>query len=109
MTEQEKMEIAEIVKQQLMAEHGMQLSENNKRVLDKTLNKYFRGEDCYKSPMYKAFGSIKYYQVWENIRRLTCLICGKSYVRELKDSQEANEIADKLCELVLKLREEHKE
>ena len=43
------------------------------------------------------------------IRKLTCYICGTSYVRHLSGNEKANEIAEKLCQTVYDLRMEYLE
>jgi len=43
------------------------------------------------------------------IRKLTCYICGTSYVRNLSGNEMANEVAEKLCQLVFELRTEYLE
>ena len=57
------------------------------------------------SLMADAFdSSIISWQVWETIRKLTCVICGKQYVRQLANVENADEIAEKLCQFVYDLK-----
>lgn len=43
-------------------------------------------------------------QVWETIRKLTCVVCGKQYVRQLANVENVDEIAEKLCQFVYDLK-----
>lgn len=43
------------------------------------------------------------WQVWEIIRKLTCVVCGKQYVRHLAEVENADEIAEKICQFVYDL------
>lgn len=61
------------------------------------------------SLMMDAFdSSIISWQVWETIRKLTCVICGKQYVRQLANVENADEIAEKLCQFVYDLKMDFK-
>ena len=54
--------------------------------------------------MEEAFGSsIIAWQIWEIIRKLTCVVCGKQYVRHLAEVENADEIAEKICQFVYDL------
>lgn len=60
--------------------------------------------------MAEAFdSSIISWQVWETIRKLTCVICGKQYVRHLEKDDHADEVAEELCQYVYELRMRQKE
>lgn len=62
------------------------------------------------SLMAEAFdSSIIAWQVWETIRKLTCVICGKQYVRQIAEIEEAPEIAEKICQYIYDLKMEFKE
>lgn len=52
--------------------------------------------------------SITAWAIWEKIRTITCYVCGKSYVRQLKDDDRADEAADKICALVYDLAMERR-
>lgn len=110
MTEQEKNEIIEEVEKRLEKKYKGCLSrEDTHAVLAKSRNKWFtynalKGED---SPMHKIFGNIIYWQVWELIRKLTCVICGCQYVRHLSGCVYAEEVAEKLCQTVYDLKCEY--
>lgn len=56
--------------------------------------------------MHECIDSITAWAIWELIRKLTCYICGVSYVRHLngKNVKVANEIAETLCQTVYDLR-----
>lgn len=73
------------------------------RALYKTHDKWFRDENgaSYNSKMTKAIGDPSAsWQIWELVRRATCVCCGVKYVRQIKDVDRANEIADKICQLI---------
>lgn len=74
--------------------------------------KWFKDENggCGNSLMAEAFGSsIIAWQVWETIRKLTCVICGKQYVRQIAGIEGAPEIAEKICQYIYDLAVEFKE
>ena len=52
----------------------------------------------------KYKGCLTREEVWETIRKLTCVICGKQYVRQLANVENADEIAEKLCQFVYDLK-----
>jgi hypothetical protein len=55
--------------------------------------------------MRTVIDSITSWAMWELIRKLTCYICGKSYVRNLAGEEDiANEICNVLCQTVYDLR-----
>ena len=110
MTEQEKAEILDELEKRMEKKYKGCLSrEDTQSVLANTRNKWFthdcsRGKD---SPMHKIFGNIIYWQVWELIRKLTCIICGCQYVRHLAGCAYAEEVAEKLCQCVFDLKTEY--
>ena len=105
MTEQEKQEIMEELEKRLDQKYKGFLSKESTQVVLKTpREKWF----CQKnSMMHGAFGNIIYWQVWELVRKLTCLICGKQYVRHLSDVEYADEVAEKICQFVYELKMEY--
>ena len=109
MTEQEKNEIIEEVEKRLEKKYkGCLTREDTQSVLKNVREKWFthdsiRGKE---SPMHKRFGNIIYWQVWELIRKLTCIICGCQYVRHLAGCDYAEEVAEKLCQTVYNLKVE---
>ena len=107
MTEQEKQEIINDLESRFEEKYkGIIAKEDVATVLKEPRNKWFRDEyNCgHNSPMSQAFGSsIVAWQVWEEVRKLTCRICGKSYVRQLNDNDHADEVAEKLCQLIYDL------
>ena len=111
MTEQEKQEIvSEVEKQILEKMKGTVIREDTHSVLKEPRSKWFTSTSCnQESIMYKLFGTYIYWSVWEMIRKLTCYICGTSYVRNLLGNEMANEVAEKLCQLVFELRTEYLE
>jgi hypothetical protein len=55
--------------------------------------------------MRTVIDNVTSWSMWELIRKLTCYICGKSYVRHLANEGEiANEICNILCKTVYELR-----
>lgn len=110
MTEQEKNEIIEEVERRLEKKYKGCLSrEDTQVVLKNAREKWFtrdaiRGKD---SPMHKVFGNIIYWQVWELIRKLTCIICGCQYVRHLSGNKYAEEMAERICQFVYDLKIEY--
>lgn len=109
MTEQEKEVLkAEIIEEITSKMKPQLMSENVQNVLANPRNKWFRDKDegAYHSVMGEVFGTYTYWQVWEHIRRLTCYICGKGYVRQLRESDHADDVAEKLCQTVYELAKE---
>ncbi len=108
MTEQEKNELLEELEQRFEQKYkGCLTREDVATTLKEPREKWFRDENgngrC--SLMADAFGSsIISWQVWETIRKLTCVICGKQYVRQLANVENADEIAEKLCQFVYDLK-----
>lgn len=55
--------------------------------------------------MRSVIDSVTSWAMWELIRKLTCYICGKSYVRHLAGDEDiASEICNTLCQTVYDLR-----
>ena len=114
MTEQEKQQIVEEIEERLLSKmKGTVIKEDIGDILKGPRHKWFRSSDAYgESLMYKVFGTYIYYAVWDCVRKLTCYICGTSYVRKIKDCEYANEVADALCQVVydyaIKYREKEK-
>ena len=113
MSEEEKQQILNELEERFENKYkGILSKEDVATVLSEPRNKWFRDEDKlgHKSLMTQAFGnSIVSWQVWEEVRKLTCRICGKSYVRQLTDDDHAEEVAERLCELIYKLAMEKRE
>ena len=111
MTEQEKQQIIAEVEQSILSKmKGTVIKEDTHSVLAEPRNKWFRdSEDNGDSLMYKLFGAYVYWAVWDYIRKLTCFICGTSYVRSIKNTEFANEVADTLCATVYELAKKYRE
>lgn len=113
MTEKEKQEIISELENRIDEKYKLFLSkENSGLVLKEQREKWFNTPDrrsfqnANQSVMANAFGHPFYaWRAWDNIRKLTCLICGKQYVRQLAGDKIANEICEKLCQTVFDLRE----
>lgn len=112
MTETEKKEIIDELEQRFESKYrGVLSHEDVGTTLSDVRNKWFK--DCskfsYGSPMARAFdSSIVAWSVWEEIRKLTCRICGVSYVRQIQNADEANAVAEELCTLICTLAEQQK-
>ena len=104
MTAEEKEELLDELRKEFLHSY---IGKENKNCLKPTLGKWCKDENgqVYESKMRKAFqhDGIAEYQAWECIRRLTCKIMGVSYIRQIKDEDIANKVADKLCETVCEL------
>ena len=111
MTEQEKNEIIDEVEKRLEKKYKGCLSrEDTQSVLKNVREKWFHNPSerfNWDKPMHKIFGNIIYWQVWELIRKLTCIICGWQYVRHLSGCDYAEEVAEKLCQCVYDLKIEY--
>ena len=113
MTEQEKVEILNELEERLVSKYkGCLTREDTQSVLKQPREKWFRNDTKYSnnSLMSEAFGSsIIAWQVWETIRKLTCVVCGKQYVRHLGDVPNADVVAEKICQFVYDLKTEQRE
>lgn len=112
MTEKEKNEIIEEVEKRLEKKYkGCLTKEDTQSVLQEVREKWFhnpkKGWNHLDTPMHKVFGNIIYWQVWEMIRKLTCVICGCQYVRHLSGCDYAEEVAERLCQCVYDLKTEY--
>ena len=113
MTEQEKAEILDELEKRMEAKYkGCLTKDNVGSVLKVAREKWFNNDHRYnnESLMSNAFGSsIIAWQVWEVIRKLTCVVFGKQYVRHLANEPYAEEVAEKICQFIYDLRMECKE
>lgn len=111
MTEIEKKEILDELEKRFDEKYkGYLKKEDIQTVLKNPRNKWFRdssGSGC-NSLMSEVFGSsIISWQVWETIRKLTCIVCGKQYVRHLSEEDHADEIAENICQFIYGLKVKH--
>lgn len=113
MTEQEKNEILDELEKRMEKKYKVCLSrEDTQSILSNPRNKWFRDDNGngHGSLMAKAFdSSIISWQVWETIRKLTCVVCGKQYVRHLSKVDNADKIAERICQFIYDLKMEVKE
>lgn len=114
MTEQEKVEILDELEQRFESKYkGIVAREDTQKRLSAPREKWFRDTNNggQHSRMAEALGgnSIVAWAVWEKIRTLTCYICGVSYVRQLKDEWNADEVAEALCQTIYDLATEKKD
>ena len=112
MTEKEKAEILDELEKRIDKKYkGCLSKEDTQIVLKNVREKWFhnpsKGWDHLDTPMHKMFGNIIYWQVWELIRKMTCLICGCQYVRHLSGCDYAEEVAEKLCQTIYDLKVEY--
>ena len=111
MTEQEKAEIRAELEQRFDKKYkGCLTREDTQVVLKNVREKWFHNpseRSNWDKPMHKIFGNIIYWQVWELIRKLTCIICGCQYVRHLAGCSYAEEVAERLCKVVYELKTEY--
>lgn len=110
MTELDKKEIVDAIKAMMDEQYGRFFTEEikqqggSKSALKNVRNKWFRLPDSSKSPMFNIFGPVVYWQVWDSLLRLTCLICGCRYARNLDGCAHAEEVAEALCQTIYNLR-----
>lgn len=113
MTESEKQEILSELEERFEKKYKGCLSrEDTQSILKGPRNKWFRDENGGggHSLMTDAFdNSIVSWQVWETIRKLTCVICGKQYVRHLAGIEESEEVAEEICQFIYDLRMKYKD
>ncbi len=115
MTEQEKELLLDELEKRIEKKYkGCLTREDTQSVLKNVRDKWFSYDSIRQpsSPMHKLFGNIIYWQVWEHIRKLTCVICGCQYVRHLAnlpDPKCAEEVAEKLCQAIYDIKREYGE
>ena len=86
---------------------GSLFKEDDSAVLKEPREKWFKGEDGagHGSIMAQAFdNTIVSWQIWEMMRKLTCVICGQQYVRHLPQVENPEVICKVLCQTVYDLR-----
>ena len=101
MTEQEKKELLDELEKRMDEKYkGCLTRENVATTLKAPREKWFRDENGNGrySLMADAFDSTII--SWQ----LTCVICGKQYVRQLANVENADDIAEKLCQFVYDLK-----
>ena len=110
MTEQEKKELLDELEKRMYEKYkGCLIKEDVATTLKTPREKWFKDENGHgtHSLMTEAFdSSIISWQVWETIRKLTCVICGKQYVRQLANVENADEVAEKICQYIYDLKVE---
>lgn len=108
MTEQEKQEIIAEVKKSVMNEMKDKIvKEDTQKVLKEPREKWYgeRFSTRQDSTMVQAFDtSYMAWEAWDHIRRLTCLVCGVRYVRQLEGNPDAERICDEICQKIYDLR-----
>lgn len=108
MTEQEKQEIITEVKKSVMDEMKDKIvKEDTQKTLKIPREKWYgeRFSHGRESAMVQAFDTpYMAWEAWDHIRRLTCLVCGVRYVRQLEGNQDAERICDEICQKIYDLR-----
>lgn len=105
MTEQEKREIIDELENRMDQKYKRCLArEDTQSVLKNVRTKWFAGPNRFDSPMFRFFGAVTYWKVWELTRRLTCIICGYKYVRDLSGCSYAEDVAEQLCQTIYNLK-----
>lgn len=108
MTEQEKQEIITEVKKSVMNEMKDKIvKEDTQKVLKEPREKWYgeRSSTRQDSTMVQAFDTpYMAWEAWDHIRRLTCLVCGVRYVRQLEGNPDEERICDEICQKIYDLR-----
>ena len=110
MTENDIEKIVNEVESRLEKKYKVVLAkENVGAVLKEPREKWFSDQvHASKSLMAAAFGNtVVAWQVWELIRKLTCVVLGKQYVRRLANDPNAEIVAEKLCQYIYDLTIEY--
>ena len=96
----------EAIKAEIMEElneklKGTVLREDVSSTLRETRDKWFG----YNGKMSEVFETYTAYKIWECVRKITCLVCGETYVRRLAGKEKlANSIAECLCHTIYNAR-----
>lgn len=110
MTEQEKQEIiAEVEKSVMDKVKDKIIKEDTQKTLKVPREKWYgeRFSHRRESVMVQAFDSpYMAWDAWEHIRRLTCLVCGSRYVRQLEGDPNAEKVCEEICQKIYDLRME---
>ena len=109
---EEQQIIDEVEKRVLEKLNKSIIREDTQKVLRGPRNKWFRDADALgaKSLMTEVLGDTYIaWSAWEQIRRLTCIACGKKYVRQLTEDDRAEEACERICQLIYDIAVERKE
>ena len=110
MTEQEKREIIAEIEENVMGRMKRLQTEDTQGVLKQVREKWYgasRLRHKEKTPMQDAFDTpYMAWDAWEHIRRLTCLVCGTRYVRQLSGNPDAERVCEAICQKIYDLRME---
>lgn len=110
MTLEEKEQIKSEILNELTSElKGKVIKEDVATVLKETREYWFVSRTTngkrVDGKMRTVIDSVTSWAIWEIIRKLTCYICGKSYVRHLAGCEDiANTICDNICKTVYEQR-----
>lgn len=94
----------EKLKADLKAEILKELDGRDYKAANAKTGAFSKVREEYKSKLYDTYGTVWYWQVWENIRKLSLHMAGVRYVRDLTPSLEENaaSYARILCEMAVK-------
>lgn len=94
----------EILKADIKAEVLKELDKRDYKAANSKTGAFSEAREEYKDKLYEVYGSVWFWQVWENIRKLSCSMAGVRYVRDLTPSLEekAATFARILCEMAVK-------
>ena len=112
MTEQEKQEIIAEVEKNVMEEVSRRGKEESAKVLKVPREKWYGDRvsrcDPLRDPLMQDVFDSPYmaWDAWEHIRRLTCLVCGSRYVRQLEGDPNAEKVCEEICQKIYDLRME---
>ena len=94
MTEQKEQEIVDRVEKRVLEKLEKSVcKEDTQKVLQEPRNKWFRDANGSGTDSLMA-------NAWEQIRRLTCVACGKKYVRQLTEDDHAEEVCEQICQTI---------
>lgn len=112
LTEIEEQQIIERVEKRVLEKLSKSIiREDTQKVLREPRNKWFRDANASgrESLMTEALGDTYIaWSAWEQIRRLTCIACGKRYVRQLTEDDHAEEACERICQLIYDIAVERK-
>lgn len=111
MTESEKQEILIELEEWIENKYKILGKKNTAYViLENPRKKWFKDKVGEKTLMQDAFDCSHMSNIaWESIRKLTCVVCGKEYVKQLTEIEESEKIAEEICQFIYDLRMKYKE
>lgn len=94
----------EQLKADIKAEVLKELDKRDYKAANSKVGPFSEVREEYKDKLYEIYGSVWFWQVWDNIRKLSCSMAGVRYVRDLTPSLEvkAADYARTLCKMAIK-------